>query len=55
VWYVELATDRVKGDARKDLLAKFLDVAHQAGVSNISEGQTLDAWARHMGSSNGKP
>ncbi len=48
VWYVELATDRVKGEARKNLLTKFLDVAHRAGISNISEGQALDDWARHV-------
>src|SRR5271157_155636 len=49
VWYVELVTGRVKGDARKNLLTKFLDVAHKAGISNISEGQALDDWARQMG------
>jgi Domain of unknown function (DUF4838)/Glycosyl hydrolase family 67 N-terminus len=48
VWYLELATGRVKGDARRERLAKFLDVAHKAGISNISEGQALDNWARQM-------
>lgn len=49
VYYVELATQRVKGDARAALLQRFLQIAHQAGISNISEGQSLDDWARKMG------
>jgi hypothetical protein len=28
---------------------KFLAIARQAGISHISEGQTLDAWAKKMG------
>ena len=43
VWYVQLATKR---DAP---LKRFLAVAHRAGISNISEGQALDAWAKKMG------
>jgi hypothetical protein len=49
IWYVLLATNRVSGDARADLLRRFLEVARKAGVSNISEGQSLDDWARKMG------
>jgi hypothetical protein len=48
VWYVELATGRVKGEARQTLLTRFHEVAHKAGISNISEGETLDHWARQM-------
>jgi len=35
IWYLQ----------RPIPLAKFLAVARRAGISNISEGQTLDAWA----------
>ena len=48
IWYVQLATNRVTGDARKDLVARFLSVARQAGISNISEGMDLDKWAKKM-------
>jgi hypothetical protein len=48
VWYVQLATEPVNGAARAELLEKFLVVARRAGVSHISEGQTLDAWAQQM-------
>jgi hypothetical protein len=49
VWYVQMVTDRVTGEARKDLLAKFLAIARRAGISNISEGQSLEDWAKKMG------
>ncbi len=49
VWYVELATNRVKDQARTDLLEKFLAIARKAGVSNISEGKSLKDWATSMG------
>ncbi|MBI2947701.1 MAG: DUF4838 domain-containing protein [Verrucomicrobia bacterium] len=49
VWYVKLATKRVVGDQRTELLQKFLAVARKAGISNISESKTLDAWAKQMG------
>jgi len=49
IWYVQLASKRVTGDARADLLARFLTIARKIGVSNISEGQTLDAWAKKQG------
>jgi hypothetical protein len=48
VWYVQLATDRVSGEARTSLLRDFLEVARKAGVSNISEGQSLEDWAKKM-------
>ncbi len=47
--YVKLATKRVEGDAREALLEQFLQVARKAGISNISESQSLDAWAKKMG------
>ena len=49
VWYVQLAAPHVTGAARAELLQKFLDVARRAGVSDISEGGPLAAWAQRMG------
>lgn len=49
VWYVQLATSRVTGEERTELLHHFLDVARQAHISNISESQSLDDWAKKMG------
>jgi hypothetical protein len=46
VWYVKLATKRVPADARAELLARFLAVARNAGISNISEAASLDDWAQ---------
>jgi hypothetical protein len=48
VWYVQLATNRITGDARTALLDNFLAIARKAGISNISESQSLDAWAKKM-------
>jgi hypothetical protein len=48
VWYVKLATNRVSGQERSQLLARFLDVSRKAGISNISEGQSLEDWAKKM-------
>ena len=49
IWGVKLATNRVMGDARAELLRRFLEVARQANITNISEGQTLGDWAKRMG------
>ncbi len=49
VWYAKLAAGRVTGDERKDLARQFVTIARKAGISNISEGKTLDAWAKDMG------
>ncbi len=46
VWYVKLATHRVDGEERSMLLGRFLETARQAGLTHISEGRTLDDWAR---------
>jgi hypothetical protein len=46
--YVRLATNRVQGDARDALLKQFLEIARKAGISNISEGESLDSWAKKM-------
>ncbi|MFO1497334.1 MAG: DUF4838 domain-containing protein [Verrucomicrobiota bacterium] len=46
IWYVKIATNRVTDQARADLLRRFLAVARQAGISNISEGMSLDDWAK---------
>ena len=47
--YVQLATQRVEGDARESLLKHFLEIARKAGISNLSESGSLDAWAKKMG------
>jgi hypothetical protein len=49
IQYVQLASGRVKGDARDALLKQFLQIARKAGISNISEGQSLDSWAQKTG------
>jgi hypothetical protein len=49
VWYVKIATNRVTGDARTDLIKRFLAIARKAGISNISEGMALNDWAKRMG------
>lgn len=49
IWYVKLATNRVTGDARKELLHRFLSIARKAGMTHISEGMTLNDWAKRMG------
>jgi hypothetical protein len=49
VWYSQLATERITGEARQALLKRFLTVARQAGISNISEGKSLEGWAKQMG------
>lgn len=48
IWYVKLATNRVQGEARTALLERFLAIARQAGISNVSEARTLDEWAQRM-------
>jgi hypothetical protein len=45
-WYVQLATNRVSGDERSEMLKRFLSVASQAGISHVSESRSLDDWAR---------
>jgi hypothetical protein len=49
IQYVQLANGRLQGDARDALLKQFLQTARKAGISNISEGESLDSWARKMG------
>jgi len=49
IWYVKIATNRVAGDERIELLRKFLAIARKAGITHISEGRTLDDWAKKMG------
>jgi hypothetical protein len=48
VWYVKLATGRVAGEARRELLRRFLCVARKAGITHISEGKTLEEWEREI-------
>jgi hypothetical protein len=47
--YVQLATNKATGQERTDLLHRFLQVARHAGINQISEGQSLDDWAKKMG------
>jgi hypothetical protein len=49
LWYVKLATNRVAGEARTSLLNRFLTIARKAGISNISEGKSLNDWAKSLG------
>jgi hypothetical protein len=49
VWYVQLAAERVKEDQKSALLRRFLEIARKAGISNISEGKSLNDWAKQMG------
>ncbi len=49
VWYGQLVTNRVTGDERKALLRRFLAIARKAGISNISEGKSLNDWAKELG------
>lgn len=49
VWYVQLAANHVKGEQRKAVLARFLEVARKAKISHISEGQALEDWAKKQG------
>jgi hypothetical protein len=49
VWYVKIATNRVTGDAKADLARRFVAIARQAGISNISEGMALNDWAKKLG------
>ncbi|HZV35577.1 MAG TPA: DUF4838 domain-containing protein [Verrucomicrobiae bacterium] len=46
VWYVQIVANHVTGEARAALIAHFLEIARKAGISNISEGQSLEAWAK---------
>ena len=46
IWYVQLAANHVTGEARQKLLRQFLQIARKAGISNISESQSLDTWAK---------
>ncbi|MGA2863900.1 MAG: DUF4838 domain-containing protein [Verrucomicrobiota bacterium] len=48
LWYVQLAANHAQGQARADLLQRFLQTARKAGISHISEGQALDDWAKAM-------
>ncbi len=50
VWYVQLATKQVSGEAYDTLRSRFLEVARKAGISHISEGRTLEDWAKLAGS-----
>ena len=48
VYYVQLTNGGLNGEERKALLAKFLEIARKAGISDISEGGPLEAWAKQM-------
>ncbi|HTL18555.1 MAG TPA: DUF4838 domain-containing protein [Patescibacteria group bacterium] len=49
IYYVQLARGLVQGEQRSALLSKFLEIARKAGISNISESQSLDDWAKKLG------
>jgi len=39
----------VTGEARTELLKRFVAIARQAGISNISEGMSMKDWAKKQG------
>ena len=50
VWYVKIVTNRAGDDDAKTALTKrFVDIARKAGISNISEGKSLEEWAKRFG------
>jgi hypothetical protein len=49
VWYVQLATGRVKDGARLELLRRFVEIARRAGITDIREGGSLAEWAKKQG------
>ncbi len=49
VWYVKIATNRVTGDAKTDLVKRFVALARKARISNISESTSLNDWAKKQG------
>ena len=49
IWYVKLATHLVTGEARGELRRRFLEIARQAGISDMREGGSLKDWAKQMG------
>ncbi len=49
IWYVKIATNRLTGADRRELLKRFLTIARKAGITNISEGMDLNTWAKKMG------
>lgn len=46
MWYSKIAQGRVAGEEKRALARRFLEVARQAGVSNISEGRGLEDWGK---------
>jgi hypothetical protein len=48
-WYVRLATGRVTGEERTELLNRFVETARKAGVSNVNESTSLNDWAKKQG------
>jgi hypothetical protein len=48
IWYTRLVTGRLSEGAREERLRQFMDVARGAGITHISEGRSLDDWAKSM-------
>lgn len=51
IWYVKLATNRVTGEARKELVKRFINIAKRAGITHISEGKKLEDWEKEVNTS----
>ncbi len=49
VRYVEIARQLGPESERQQRVKEFVELARKAGISHISEGQALDAWAKKMG------
>lgn len=47
-WYSRLAQNRVSGEDRRTLARRFLEIARKAGISNISEGRSLEDWGKSV-------
>jgi len=45
IWYVQIATGRVRGADRSRVFDLFVEGARRAGVTDVSEGRTLNDWA----------
>ena len=48
IWYVKITTGRLQAEQRADLIQRFLTTARKAGISNISEGMSLEDWAKKL-------
>ena len=48
IQYVMIATDRVLGFDKKEILDSFINVARKIGLTHISERKTLEDWIKSL-------